>query len=184
MAKFPRISKLSKKEQEELLLEFCEAFVAIKKVKESASFIKDLLGKQEIEMLVKRLKIAKLLLEGKRYGEISDELKVSFGTIARVNLWLKTSGEGYRLIAKRTKKRKGSEVELMVKESLNSYIHARSSCYWPYFLWKEVMRNLNQRKRKRFQKILAQSEEKEEIYQEFDQLLQHIYGKKEQSKPL
>lgn len=46
------------------------------------------------------------------------------------------------------------------------------------------MRNLNQRKRERFQKILAQSEEKEEMYQEFDQLLQDIYGKKKQSKPL
>lgn len=97
MAKFPRISKLSKKEQEELILEFCEAFVAIKNTREAASFVKDLLGRQEIEMLAKRLKIAKLLLEGKKYGEIGDELRVSFGTIARVNLWLKTSGEGYRI---------------------------------------------------------------------------------------
>lgn len=184
MAKFPRISKLSKKEQEKLILEFCEAFVAIKNTREAASFVKDLLGRQEIEMLAKRLRIAKLLLEGKKYEEIGDELRVSFGTIARVNLWLKTSGEGYRLIAKRTKKRKESEVELMVKESLDGYIRARSSYYWPYFLWKEVMRNLNQRKRERFQKILAQSEEKEEMYQEFDQLLQDIYGKKKQSKPL
>ena len=112
MAKFPRISKLSKKEREELLLEFCEALVAIKNLKEAASFITDLLGKQEIEMLAKRLKIAKLLLEGNKYGEISDELKVSFGTIARINLWLKTSGEGYRLITKRTGRRKESEIEL------------------------------------------------------------------------
>lgn len=182
MAKFPRISKLSKKEQEELILEFCEAFVAIKNIKEAASFIKDLLGRQEIEMLAKRLKIAKLLLKGKRYEEIGDELRVSFGTIARVNLWLKTSGEGYRLIAKRTKKRKESEVELMVKESLDGYIRARSSYYWPYFLWKEVMSSLGRRKKERLKKILAQTGEKEEIYAEFNKILRDTYGSKRRSK--
>lgn len=178
MAKFPRVSKLTKKEQEKLLWEFCEAFVAIKKIEEVASFIKDLLGKQEIEMLAKRLKIAKLLLEGKNYDEIYNELKVSYGTIARVNFWLKTSGEGYRLIAKRTKKKEKSEVELMVGETLNRHIQARASYYWPYLLWKELMKSLGQRKRKRLQEILVESKDKEKIYQELDKLLKETYGKR------
>ena len=159
-------------------MEFCEAFVAIKNIEEAASFLKDLLGKQEIEMLAKRLKIAKLLLEGKRYEEIQEELKVSHGTIARVNLWLKTSGEGYRLIVKRTKKRERSEVELMVGETLNRYIHARSAYYWPYLLWEELVKNLGKRKKKRLQEILAESEDKEKIYQEFNEILKEAYGKK------
>jgi TrpR-related protein YerC/YecD len=180
MAKFPRISKLSKKEQMGLILEFCEAVVAIRNIEEAASFIKDLLGEQEIEMLAKRLKVAKLLLSGRTHEEIRDELKVSFGTISRVSLWVKTSGEGYRLIAKRTRKKEKSEVELMVKESLNSYIRARASYYWPYLLWKEVMKGLSQRKKERFQKILAKTHEKKKIYREFTRLLQETYGMKNQ----
>lgn len=181
MAKFPRVSKLSKKEREELILEFCEAFVAIKNLEEAASFLKDLLGRQEIEMLAKRLRIAKLLLEGKKYGEIQEELRVSHGTIARVNLWLETSGEGYRLVAKRTKKREKSEVELMVGETLNRYLRSRSSYYWPYFLWKELVKNLGKRKRKRLQEILARGEDKGKIYKEFNELLREVYRKKKRS---
>ena len=182
MAKFARIPKLSKEEREKLILEFCQALAVIKNVEEAAQFVKDLLGAQEIEMIAKRLKIAKLLLDGKTYEEIREELKVASGTISRVHIWLQMSGEGYRLIAKRTERRKPTEAELMVKDSLRSYVRGHSTYYWPYFLWKEIMKSLGQRRRERLQNVLAGGEDKKKIYEAFDELLQETYEKKKRKK--
>jgi len=177
MAKFPRIPKLSKAEQERLLAEFCQALVVIKKPQEAAEFIKDLLGDQEMEMLAKRLKIAKLLLEGENYSEICQELKVSNGTIARVNLWLKMSGEGYRLIVQRTKKEENVRADL-VGEEMKRHMRRYATYYWPFLLWEEAMANLSRRQKEKFQATLAQTEDKRKIYQEFNLLLQNTYTKK------
>ena len=101
MAKFYYKSKLSKQEQEELLIDFCNAVSSIKDSKEAAQFLKDLLSPQEAEMLAKRMKIADLLLKGWKYKQIGEQLKVGEGTIARISEWLKFTGDGYRLIVKR-----------------------------------------------------------------------------------
>lgn len=178
MAKFPRISKLSKQEQEELITEFCQALATIKNPQEAAKFLLDLLGAQEIEMLAKRLKVSKLLLGGWKYPEIRRRLKVSDGTIARVNLWLKMSGEGYRLIAERTRKKKEDPYCKFVKQELKRYMHRYATYYWPFLLWDEVMANLSRRQKEKFQAILARTEDKRKIYQEFDLLLRETYTKK------
>jgi uncharacterized protein YerC len=70
MAKFPRIPKLSKQEQEKLLIGFCKALVELRTPEEAAHFLKDLLSKQEAEMLAKRIEIARLLIEGLTYENI------------------------------------------------------------------------------------------------------------------
>lgn len=61
-------------------------------------YIFDLLTPTERIMLAKRLAIAAFLIEGLPYHAISEMLKVSTSTIGRVNLWLKTAGDGYRLV--------------------------------------------------------------------------------------
>ena len=106
MAKFYYKSKLSSKEQEELLIDFCNAISSIRDSKEAAQFLKDLLSPQEAEMLAKRIKIAELLLNDWKYKRIGELLKVGDGTIARVSEWLKLTGDGYRLIVKRLKDKK------------------------------------------------------------------------------
>src|SRR3989344_2228694 len=103
MAKFSRIPKLSQREQEELLIGFCKALATLKTQEEAAQFLKDLLSKQEAEMLAKRIEIARLLIKGFTYENIKKALKVSYGTVARVSEWLATSGEGYRLVVSRIK---------------------------------------------------------------------------------
>lgn len=178
MAKFSRISKLSKQEQEELITELCQALATIKNPQEAAKFLLDLLGTQEMEMLAKRLKLAKLLLDGWKYPEIRRQLRVSDGTIARVNLWLKMSGEGYRLIAGRTKEKKEDPYCKLVKQELKRYMHRYATYYWPFLLWDEVMAKLSQRQKEKFQAILARSEDKRKIYQEFDLLLRETYTEK------
>ena len=177
MAKFSRIPKLSQAEQEKLLTEFCQALVVIRNPQEAAQFIKDLLGGQEMEMLAKRLKIAKLLLNGENYSAIRQALKVSNGTIARVNLWLKMSGEGYRLVAQRTKKEEHPRANFMGEE-MRRYMRRYATYYWPFLLWEEVMTNLSRRQKEKFQATLARTEDKRKIYQELDLLLQNTYAKK------
>ena len=70
------------------------------------SFFEDLLSPTERLMLSKRLAIAFLLVKGYDHRTISEILKVSSTTVARVNFWLTHKGQGYRkainrLLAKR-----------------------------------------------------------------------------------
>ena len=61
--KVKRIDKLSKPMQEELLFDLIAAFSLVKSVEDSALFIQDLLTENEVKMLSKRLRIAKLFTE-------------------------------------------------------------------------------------------------------------------------
>ncbi|OGZ67830.1 MAG: hypothetical protein A3C58_01345, partial [Candidatus Staskawiczbacteria bacterium RIFCSPHIGHO2_02_FULL_34_10] len=103
MTKFSYKSKLTKSDQEELLMDFCDSLSLIKNSREAAQFLKDLLSPQEVEMLAKRIKIAELLLSGWSYKRIIDYLKVGEGKVARISEWLKLTGDGYRLITVRLK---------------------------------------------------------------------------------
>lgn len=104
MAKFSRIPKLSKKHRQELMLALCQAIAEMKKPEEAAKLLVDLLSPQEVEMVAKRLEIARLLSGGNNYEIIQDKLKVSPVTIARINTWLNLSGEGFKLAFTRRRK--------------------------------------------------------------------------------
>jgi len=80
---------------------FVKALVGIDSEREMASYVFDLFTPTERVMLAKRLAIAALLIEGLSYREIAERLKVSTSTIGRVNLWLQTAGDGYRLAIRR-----------------------------------------------------------------------------------
>ena len=112
MAKFGRKYELTKKETEELLLDFSIVLSEIKKPREAVAFIKDILSASEARMLAKRLKIAELLLENLSYGKIARVLKVSSGTIARVNQWLQFSGDGYRILIERLQSKRKKRVDM------------------------------------------------------------------------
>lgn len=66
-------------------------------------YIFDLFTPTERIMFAKRLAIAALLSQGLPYKVIADKLKVSTSTVARVNLWLKTSGVGYKRAVEKIK---------------------------------------------------------------------------------
>ncbi|KKU13014.1 MAG: TrpR like protein, YerC/YecD [Parcubacteria group bacterium GW2011_GWC2_45_7] len=101
MAKFSSRQRLDHKQRQKVLLELCHALVVVKKLDEAAKVLGDLLSDQEIEMIAKRLQIAKFLLQDKKYEEIMEQLKVSATTIARVNLWLQQAGDGFRMVMSR-----------------------------------------------------------------------------------
>ena len=76
LKKEKRIEKLSKKDQESLIFDLVNALVQAESLNEAALFLQDLLTKKEAQVLAKRLRIAKLLLNGMTYEEIEKNLHV------------------------------------------------------------------------------------------------------------
>lgn len=177
MAKYSRIQKLSVKEQEQLLLEFCESMLSLKSLREVVNFLKDIFTKQEIEMISKRLKIARLLLEGKTYQEIRQNIKVASGTIGRVNVWLKLSGEGYRMVVKRVKSIGEYTVADEIREMELAYKRKYPMYFWPDLLYERVTKNLSRAKKEEVKKALVAAETKEDLYEIMDNLLTSQYKK-------
>lgn len=67
-------------------------------------FFKDLLSEGEAIMLARRIEIAKRLLEGESYAQISSEMRVGADTIAKVQNWLISGFGGYEKAVKGFKK--------------------------------------------------------------------------------
>lgn len=181
MVKFSKLHKLSRPRQQEILISFCKALAAIKNSQEAAQFLKDLLSEQEAEMLAKRLEIARFLLEGKTYGEIQIELKVSHGTVARVSTWLSTSGEGYRLIIQRTpeeKERKETIKEIYDRFSWRNIKRRYRSKFWLQLALEEMAKTANKKQKEKLLSILSRFGEKSKIYDELNVLLREEYRPK------
>src|SRR3989338_5418277 len=107
--KLRKWDKLSVDTQADLLYDLLSAFSSVRSVEESAKFLTDLLTRDEVRFLSKRLRVAKLLINGKKYREIEESLKISHATIAKVAIWLEEKGEGFREIIRRIPERKRIE---------------------------------------------------------------------------
>lgn len=71
-----------------------KAVLALKTEKECAAFFEDLCTPQELNAIVQRLHVAKLLLEGNVYNRIVDLTRASTATISRVNKTLNYQATG------------------------------------------------------------------------------------------
>lgn len=96
--KITRIEKLSRKEKLDLFFDLINAFNIVRNSLETAVFLQDLLTAGEIRNLSVRLRIAKLLLTGKTYTEIKEQVHASNTTITKVSLWLAQGGEGFKKV--------------------------------------------------------------------------------------
>ncbi|HEX8974852.1 MAG TPA: YerC/YecD family TrpR-related protein [Patescibacteria group bacterium] len=173
MAKFH--SKLSKKEVDKILYQLCLAIAEIKNPNEAAELLRDLLSYQESEMIAKRLKIAELLVKGGTYEEIEAALVVSSSTIARVQEWLKISGEGYQKAIARTKRSipEDKSVEY-VPESWNSIKKRFPAYYWPEMVLENIIANSSKRQKDKLKLVireLGKSKEKTELYHQLKRLV-------------
>lgn len=167
MAKF--LKKISKKEQEYLFIEFSQALATLHSPVEMAQFIKDLLSEQETSMLARRLQIARLLQQNFTYQEIKEKLKVSFGTIARVQTWMQIYGEGYRTVLARTKMKDSPKAT----PSWRSLKRRYPVYFWPQLLLEEIMESASANQKKRLLEILDQQKEKTLLNQQLETLLKH-----------
>jgi len=73
---------------------FSDAFLRIKDKKKLNNFLDNFFSPTEKIMLSKRLAIAVLLAKGNDYQTIKDTIRVTTGTIAKINLLLKSNNKG------------------------------------------------------------------------------------------
>lgn len=175
MAKFPKPPRLSKKEREVLFERFCQALVEIKNPSEAAHFLRDLLSQSEVDMLARRLATAELLIEGLTYSQIQESLKVSKGTIAKVATWLAVSGEGYRAIVERSKRKKiktGPTSEEKYGPSWYAFRRRYPSYFWPQILLEEIIFSANHRQKEKITKALSLVSQKSALFKRLDKILQ------------
>lgn len=184
MAKFSRQRGLSEKIKQKALLELCGALVLVKNLHEAAKVLADLLSEQEVEMIAKRLQIAKALLKGMKYEEIRRSFKVGSQTIARIQLWLYEAGDGYRMIVSRGK---SVEVSVLQNRSFAVDIPFTSTWmkkrypmyYWPQLLLEEIIASANKRQQQRFHNALNilhhSGRIKQKLFCEIEKTLAHIY---------
>ena len=183
MAKYTKYQVLPADKRQQVILELCNAIGIVKTMPEVAKLLGDLLSEQEIQMVGKRLQIAKMLLQDKRYEDINKELKVSQPTIARVNLWLQQGGEGFRMLIKKGLGKKNMKIPDwkppatagQMQDSW-AYIKRKYPLYfWPQLLVEEVVRTANNRQRKRLLETLSiirkSGKGKKEVFRHIEQLL-------------
>ena len=175
MARFTNLPKLSKQERERLVFRFCDALVLLDSPVVSMKFLTDLLSKQEVEMLARRLKVAELLFEGKTYGEIRAVMHVSSSMVARVRAWLEESGEGFSFVLKGLTKQNSSEENKEESALAQSWKGAKRHLpltFWPINLMEEIARSANKRQKIRLRKILGTLYIKSELYKSIDDALE------------
>jgi TrpR-related protein YerC/YecD len=171
MVKFTKQSKLSSQETQTMIMDLCTGIAALKNSREAAQLLTDLLGKQELEMIAKRLKIAELLLKGNTYEEINRIIKVSYATIARVQLWLRESGEGYRLAVSRTKSKR-DKIKIADEPVRLSYLKRKYPMYyWPQMMIEYWIKNSTIKEKNQMRNILEKISEKKGLYKQLNKLL-------------
>lgn len=167
------LKQISMREQKELLSEFCQSLLSIKNLDEALKFLTDLLTKREILILSRRIKVAKLLIEGKNYREIEGLLNVSHGTIAKVSEWLAVAGEGFRLIAKRTKKEKPKPPTSWdyAMGDWRKFKRKYPLYFWPELLIEEIIATGTKKQKEKIHRALEKLDKKSKLYKRLNKLL-------------
>jgi len=96
-----------------------DSFFKVKTKKNITKFIEDLFSQEETLDLAQRLKIAKLILEGRTYEEIAAEIPVSTSTISKIGQVIKFGKGGFALLQNSTKAQKvnNQNVKEVVKQN-------------------------------------------------------------------
>ena len=148
LKKTKRIEKLTKSEQEGLVLDLVNAIVGAKSVGDAALFLGDLLTKSEMKILSRRLRIAKLLLAGMTYQQIETDLHASHGTVAKIAAWLAERGDGFRRIIEKLPDRQ-DEKKWHERSEWDNIKRRYSLYFWPELLLEEIIKNAHQREKER-----------------------------------
>ena len=81
-----------------------EAFLMMEDREDCYNLFSDMFTDQEMVSFARRLRVAKLLLNGATYGMIQEQLPVSSATITRINTVLQYGEGGYRHIMEKLMK--------------------------------------------------------------------------------
>ena len=84
--------------------ELFTAILALKTPDEARDFFYDLCTPAELEELIDRWRVAKMLLQKTPYRKIAEDTRVSTATIVRVARFLNNGFGGYKMVMKRLSK--------------------------------------------------------------------------------
>ena len=104
------MSELKESRNEEMDALF-QAFLAMENLDDCYNLFSDMFTDQEMVSFARRLRVAKLLLNGATYGMIQEQIPVSSATITRINTVLQYGEGGYRHIMERLVKQQRDETE-------------------------------------------------------------------------
>lgn len=97
------MQKVSLNKDQQLLI---DSFFKVKTKTNLTKFVEDLFSPEETLDLAQRLKIAKLILDGKTYEEIAAQIPVSTSTISKIGQVIKFGKGGFALLQNSTKAQK------------------------------------------------------------------------------
>ena len=107
------MSELKESRNEEMDALF-QAFLAMENLDDCYNLFSDMFTDQEMVSFARRLRVAKLLLNGATYGMIQEQIPVSSATITRINTVLQYGEGGYSRIVDRLMKQKREPTDIDV----------------------------------------------------------------------
>lgn len=176
-----RIDKLSKGDHEDLLRDLVNAFYSLKSPTEAALFIQDLLTEREVTNVSKRLRIAKLLLEGGKYEEVGKGLHTSYGTVAKVGAWLAQKGDGFRMVIQRLPKKQKVK-DWREYSQWDKFKRGHPMYFWPELVLEEIVKSANKREKERLSKVLQSLGDKSHLHKKLQELIDEDYREKARAK--
>ncbi len=135
--------KIPAAERQELLREVETLFYSCRSGEELQRLLRGLLSPDERVMLGRRLRIVKLLLEGKTHAVIASELGVGFDTIDRVRRWLERERAAYHLLVERARRHSAWRRRTQARReappfSWRQFRRTHPLQFWPLDLVEEV----------------------------------------------
>lgn len=170
LEKTKRIEKLTKSEQQGLVIDLVNAIVGARSVGDAALFLQDLLTKSEMRILSKRLRIAKLLLNGMTYEQIETDIHVSHGTVAKIAAWLAERGDGFRRTIEKLPQQKDTRYWKGYSD-WDKFKRRYSLYFWPELLLEEIVKNAHHKQKERIKSVLGRLEEKSKLHRKIEKLL-------------
>ena len=90
----------SKKVNEEMLHDFFDLIIAVDNEEDCRLLFNDLCTFKEIEQMALRIRAAKLLMDGKTYVQIMNEVDVSSATLSRISRCVQYGGGYTKFLSK------------------------------------------------------------------------------------
>ncbi len=166
-----KYSDISKENTGNLLKTLCQSLASLNNTGEIMNLLTDLLTREEIIMLTKRIKVAQLLIGGRKYREIQDELHISHQTISKINQWLLESGEGFRLVAERNKKEHKTGSQELIEYEKRRNRKRYPIMFWPQLLIEDIIKTMNKSQKEKIKRTVEKLDHKSKIYKQISKNL-------------
>lgn len=170
-----KYKNLSLSTQKELLEDLCDAILFIKNKDEAVKLFVDLLTKEEVMKLAKRIKIAELLLKGISYYQIRHILQTSDSTIAKIASWLSEGGEGFKLVFQRKQTSKeihshSERFDILLGE-WKRIKRRNPMMFWPSLLIESIVASADKKEKEKIFQSIGKLDKKSKIYKEVSKFL-------------